>query len=501
MRWLAALCILVGCSRITTTPGDDGSTTTIVLEIGRWPAAQRIDTILISWTQGELTVSDTVAISDAEFPFTYDLQLHGTGPIEIAVDAHDVGSFLVGRGTVELAADAESGKVMLQGAELQVNNVFAGSQFLTDDFEAVGLQLAATAGFDTWMVAFRDECSNCNVYGRRFDGNGIPVYTTFAATVGQFQLNTVAMASTASPALVGLIDRTLAFWDFTDITGTGKGIACRGVDYDGIPTEPVTIMTEAADVVTATWLSNTQTAVVTWQQLNSSQVQVVRTMIVRSDCSPFSLPLTVSATTDSAHRSHVAALDQRVLYAWIVDGEVHIRTGNDLGELFADEKLLLTRNGSEEIDYVRVATWGSDFAVAVRWSTVTGVGPARIEIQRVSPVGMRLGQPILIAADTGSDFASNKAFGIASRPDGTLMVVWHVCSEGPGSCDVYGRIVVDGAPTGKPFIVSTTTQSDQTNPSVAATLDGFVVAWSDFSGTQPDVSGEGVRARIIRPDL
>ena len=497
MRWLAALCILVGCSKITSSSGDDGSTSTVAVEIGRWPAARDIDSLVLNWTQEGVKVTDSIAISDSQFPLSYDLELHGTGPVDLVVDARDAGGNLVGRGTAELPADAETGKVMLQGADFQLNNVFAGSQFLTNDFEAVGLQLASMAGFDTWMVAFRDECTNCNVYGRRFDSIGVPVHTELASGAGQFQLNSVAVMSSSAPAVVGLIDSTLGLWDF-DTNGTDKGIACRAVDYVGLSTQAVTITTEPADVVTAAFLPEVDSAVVTF-----NTPLVVKSMIVRRDCTAASTPLTVSATTSGtgARRSHAAALGSRILYAWIVDGEVHVRTGNDAGQLFADERLLLTRNGSEEIDYVRVAPWGSDFAVAVRWSTVTGVGPARIEIHRVSLNGMRLGDPLLIADDTGSDFASNKSFGIASRPDGVLMVVWHVCPQGPGSCDVYGRIVHGGPLTGAPFIVSTTTQSDQTNPSVAATIDGFVVAWSDFSGTQPDASGEGVRARIIRPDL
>jgi hypothetical protein len=89
---------------------------------------------------------------------------------------------------------------------------------------------------------------------------------------------------------------------------------------------------------------------------------------------------------------------------------------------------------------------------------------------------------------------------IAERPDHALLVVWHVCESGPGLCDVFGRILrPTGAPVGDPFIVPTSTASEQINPSVIALQDSFVAAWNDSSGEAPDRSGTAVRARVITP--
>ena len=83
------------------------------------------------------------------------------------------------------------------------------------------------------------------------------------------------------------------------------------------------------------------------------------------------------------------------------------------------------------------------------------------------------------------------------------MVVWHACREnGDGNgCGVFGRALrADGTPAGDELVIATTTNGDQTNPSVAALPgDAFAVVWKDDSGAAPDISGSAVRARIVYP--
>jgi hypothetical protein len=66
---------------------------------------------------------------------------------------------------------------------------------------------------------------------------------------------------------------------------------------------------------------------------------------------------------------------------------------------------------------------------------------------------------------------------------------------------VYGRILrPSGAAVGDPYVIATSTGSDQVNPSIVA-LDNmsFVSAWNDSSGLDPDPAGSAVRARILYP--
>ena len=149
---------------------------------------------------------------------------------------------------------------------------------------------------------------------------------------------------------------------------------------------------------------------------------------------------------------------------------------------------------------MRVAPWGTGFAVVVRWSSMMSTGPGKIELYKISSTGAIMGTPTLITDKSGSDFASDKAFGVATRSDNSMMIVWHQCTNSVDMCDVYGRFTDPmGTPTGEPFVMSTTTIGDQLNPSVAGLPEGFVAAWNDKSGGEPDSSGFAVRARIIYP--
>ncbi len=88
----------------------------------------------------------------------------------------------------------------------------------------------------------------------------------------------------------------------------------------------------------------------------------------------------------------------------------------------------------------------------------------------------------------------------ATNTGGTTMVVWHVCDDSGSTCDVFGRLLAaDGSMLTDAFIVPTTTDGNQTAPSVVALPDAFAVAWNDESHKAPDQQGTAVRARIVYP--
>jgi hypothetical protein len=114
------------------------------------------------------------------------------------------------------------------------------------------------------------------------------------------------------------------------------------------------------------------------------------------------------------------------------------------------------------------------------------------------------GSPTLITSKSGSDFNSAQGFTIGQREeDGAVMVAWHACdANGDGSgCGVFGRIVrPTGVPVGPAFSLATTTDLDQTDPSVVGLPGGaFAATWRDDSGKEPDKAGSAVRARILYP--
>jgi hypothetical protein len=443
-----------------------------------------------------------VPVADGLFPIYYDVMVEGTaGTLEIEVDATDSDGALVGLGATSTTFGSAQASLWLQGVDFTVNTTYAGNQFITNDFETVGLQLAGSA-FDEWMIGFREDCSSsCNVFGRRFDATGTPKYSNIAGGPQQFAFNIEPTTTAATPALVGTTTDMLAFWDFEQ-AGGGQGIACRSLDSSGAAFAPQPIVNEPADVVTAAYSPFGDRVIVTWQTFTTTQV--IRTMTVTSKCDPLgvaSTPQTVSITTgvSGARRSHVAATNGTIVYVWIVDGELYVRFATDAGTLTATEKRLLAKTATQEIDFVRVVPWGASglYAVAVRWAAPSGIGPGKIEVYPLAATG-DLGPPLLVTDQSASDFASDKAFGLASREDGMLMVVWHTCPTGASSCDVLGRYLSPAHELhGEAFMVPIDSEADQTNPSVAAVGEAFITAWTDASASGPDTGGTSVKARIL----
>ncbi len=455
---------------------------------------------------------DTRTLGMNQFPVTFTVSAPGrSGDLDIKVDALDSNNILVGHGEVTTPLSADTTTVMLDGTDFVVNTDYAGDQFLTDDYEAIGLQLAASSD-GTWMAGFRDSCNmsnQCNIFGRRFDANGIAVTSAVAAGTNAFPITTTLTQSTSTAAVAAAGGKTLVFWDYADTVGTGTGVACRAIDSAGnaLPGQ-LSLAAESADVVTATALSNLNFAV-TWQVFGTSYT--VHTIIVRPDCTPITAVQTLSTdlgTSSGALRSHVAANSGSVLYAWIVEvtndfgGDVHIRTSDNSGTFgTAMDIPLLMHTTDLEIDFVRVMPLGTGYGMVVRWSSPSGTGTAgKIELYRLSSGGQLQGNPTLIADQTGSDFTSDQSIGVATRGDGAMMIVWHQCMSGGVGCEVFGRVVrPTGVPVGAAFVLSTSTSGEQTNPSVAALPMAFVAAWNDSSKLAPDGDSLAVHARILGP--
>lgn len=494
MRALLLIGVLAACG------GDESYT---IVTVNKRAAVHGPVKLEVTLSNAGSMRTDSLDIGSNEFPVTFSISAPGRiGDLGISIDALDATGALVGRGSGTTTVGAPAASVMLDSADFVVNALYANNQFLSNDFEAVGLQLAASNG--TWTAVFREDCTQCTILARRFDSTGKPVRSALAAGDTQFLVNAPDLFTTngSIPATASANGVTIVVWDFFD---TVDGVSCRAIDEQGnATTDELAITNDTADVVTATGLSNGNFAV-TWQTFVSPQY-VVKGVIVTPACNTLQnmTPYTLSATGTSATRSHVASNGNTVLYAWVAGNEAHVRTGPLTGIPLNPEIILVPRTSSMDVEHVRVAPWQDGFALAVRWASTMSTGPGKIEVYRVSTAGTMptlQGSPILITDKSGSDFASNQAFGIAQRSDGALMITWHACPTGPGSCDVYGRILrPTGVPVGEPFVIPTTTGSDQVRPSVVA-LDNtsFAVAWNDSSGIEPDQSGSAVRARILYP--
>src|SRR6185436_7701573 len=92
----------------------------------------------------------------------------------------------------------------------------------------------------------------------------------------------------------------------------------------------------------------------------------------------------------------------------------------------------------------------------------------------------------------------------AGLPDGGFVATW-ADSSGVGDLQPLGlRAQVfnaDGTRSGSEFLVNSTTQNTQDEPTIAALAGGrFVVAWTDYSVTGGDQSVSAIRAQVFNHD-
>ena len=476
----------------------------VVTVTGR-PAVHDASALRVTLANGGTMRTDELVLGSHPFPVTFSISAPGrTGDLGLTVEAVDATGLIVGRGAATATVESTEASVMLDSTDFVINTEFAGDQFPSDDYEAHGFQVTGQAD-GTWTTAYRDRCTApCNMFGRRFDKTGRPVSTKLAAGTNGFPISTELTSSLSTPAIATAGATTLAVWDFDDQVSTTVGVACRAIDAAGmgLPNQLLLASDPSTDVVSITPLTNNNFAV-TWNALITTNV--IRAAIVRPDCTLLGGISTVS-TVAAARRVSVASTTQApgtLMYAWIVDGGVHVRLASNTNAFSTVDQTFLPKTATEVVEAVRVAPMGTGFGVFVRWALSSGSsGPGRIELYRTTSAGTPMGAPIPVTQRSGSDFQSSEAFGVTARADGVVMVVWHSClTNGDGSgCGVFGRAFnASGAPLGAELTIPTTTVGDQTNPSVAPAGDGFVVVWKDDSGQAPDIDGSAIRGRIVYP--
>jgi hypothetical protein len=480
----------------------------VLVKVDARPAVHDARALTITLANGGTTRMDTLALRDHPFPVTFSISSPGrTGDLGIAVDAADETGLVVGHGSATTTLAAPNAAVTLDSTDFVVNTDYAGDQFPSDDFEASGFQLAALPD-DTWTAVFRDSCMTgaCNIFGRRFDQTGKPVQTALSASTNAFVLTTAPTTSASTPAVASGVTTTIAVWDFFDPAGTTMGVACRALDTAGrASADQKAITAESADVVSVAALS-TGNFVASWNTFVTA-TNLIHAAFIKPDCSALVPVLTVSTPADNARRASVASSAAQVLFAWIVDGNLHIRMASNAGGFTSTDAVLVPKTAADEIAHARVAAAaGGGFVIAARWTPLGLTGPGRIELLRVDTAGKLVGPPALItdrtAVDGAANFGNDESFGIASRPDGTVLVAWHTCGDfaDDNLCGVFGRIMRDtGDPVTDTFVIPTTTAGDQKLPSIVGLPDAFVATWSDASSKPPDIAGHSVRARIIYP--
>ncbi|HEU0033277.1 MAG TPA: hypothetical protein VFQ53_21740 [Kofleriaceae bacterium] len=211
-------------------------------------------------------------------------------------------------------------------------------------------------------------------------------------------------------------------------------------------------------------------------------------------------------TLGAQEHPRVAVAGGTVLVAWTdqsglgpdLDATIRARVVSAGGGFQSDDvQVSTTLAGIQE--QVAVAAAADTFVVV--WTDASGLAP---DAAGLAIRGRRLrldGTPL----DT-ADFVINSTIAgdqrepaIAHGSDGRYLVVW---TDAPavGSSEIRGRLLgADGTRIGSDFVVNSTTQGEQLEPTVTATPSGYVVAWTDLGGSLDDPEGKAVRARRLDP--
>ncbi len=491
----------------TSACGSAGHAGYVLVTVDARPAVHDAAAITVTLANAGTMRTDTLMLAGKSFPVTFSVSAPGrTGDLAITVDANDASGLVIGHGSAMTTVTAPAAEVLLDSTDFVVNTDYVGDQFPTDDVHSAGFQLAAQPD-GTWTTVFRDGCmqSACNVFARRFDPAGKPVTTQAAASSNAFVVTARVSDNLTEPAVASSQTATVVAWNFTDPPpATTNGIACRTLSAAGalgadqttiIPNETLPDALEVAALSTGDFL-------VAWNAIpDASSLNVVRAALVKPDCSVSGTVQTVSTGTSFVDRNAVATSDDHALFTWVSSGDLHARTVSSTGTLSPADLTLIPHTATDSIGHARLAAApGGGFALAVRWiSTTSDTDPGKIELYQVTAAGALIGSPALVTDQSGSNFYDG-GFGLASRSDGTVMVVWNVCDSSGSGCTLSGRILqATGEPLTDPLTIATSPGGNQKLPSVIGLPDAFAVVWSDSSMKPPDTAGQAVRARIIYP--
>jgi hypothetical protein len=386
--------------------------------------------------------------------------------------------------------------------EFLVNTTTAGIQY----------EPTITALPDGRFVVVWSDTSNgvdVDIRARVFNADGSPMADEFAvgSTVADQQYE---------PAVSALQDgRFVVTWSDTS-NGTDVDVRARIFNGDGSPSAGefiVTTMTAADQFEPTVATLADGRFVATWAD-NSGASCDIHARVFHADGTPASADFVINSTAArSQYQPVITALpDGRFAIAWTDDS----RSGGDVsslairaavfnpdGSAAKREFLVNSTSAGPQLDPTITALADGRFVVA--WADFSGSGSdpslgairARVFAADFTPLG-----DDFVVNTTTNNYQGQPS--LAALPDGRFVVTWEDFSQSGGDQSwlaIRGQVLnPDGSRWGSEFLVNTTTTDHQYDPSVTGLADGrFAVAWADHSGTGGD-AGWAVHARIFAPE-
>ncbi len=257
--------------------------------------------------------------------------------------------------------------------------------------------------------------------------------------------------------------------------------------------------------------------VVTWQDLSETQFEafnwVIKAQVFSAEGAKVGNEFKVNTRyTDSDVDPDVTALENGgFVITWgdssgppeeygDIQARIFSATGTPAGNQFRFNTSVYE---TQDRPSIAGLTGGGFVAVWEDWGVDLGgaYGPG-VVAQIFTEAGTATGSPILVKAEYLGWVPTPD---VAALENGGFVVTWQDSGGDGGDSDgaaILAKVFdADGNPVGDAFLVNQNTAGAQFSPTVSGLRGGgFVIEWTDYSGTLGDSSNSSIKARIFAPD-
>lgn len=466
--------------------------TAIEVHVAARPGASEVAALEVTVENGGQMTARTFEVGDQSFPLTFTITPTGrTGSVATTLRALDAGGDLrgLGRGQVIIAADeVVTLDVTLEPADFVVNAEVDGDQVLAYGQGKSGHQVAA--GGDRVAVVFVNDCpatDSCPVLVRVLDKDGL------AVSGGDIAVN-IDSAKGSVPAVAATDAGVLVTWQAEDQT-----IRAVALSPDGAVTSAAeTVFGTAGQAATDPAVSALESGeyVVVWSE-EAAGGRILKGQFVDAAGAAAGSAFAISDEVPALASPTVSgAGDGRTFAAgWIADSQVWVRYYNAEGNA-AGAGIAVPGIAGATAQSVRSAMTPGGDMVVVFGATGGDAGAGKYALGRFSPPAAA---PVHGLIDLGPATSAATPPAVAIATTGDMAAVWQG-TDADGAGIWWQPLTADSGQVGQPQPVNTTVAGDQSGPAVAATPEGFAVAWTDDSQQAPDTSLRAVRGRALYRD-
>ncbi|WP_372832414.1 Ig-like domain-containing protein [Pontibacterium sp.] len=351
-------------------------------------------------------------------------------------------------------------------------------------------------GFVAVWSSYRQDADNWGVFGQRYDEEGV-------AVGDEFQINTTADRSQSETAITSLNDGGFVVtWTSYQQDGSAGALMGQRYDADGIAQGSefqVNTHTEGRQANAAISGLDNGGFVVSWvSQGQDGHGDGIYGQLFDAVGNAQGDEFLINSTTtfDQSAPSATSLSDGGFVMAWASQGQdgrgdgVFFQRFDAEGEKVGSESQANSHTFGNQTAPVADAL--SDGGFVIVWESDRQDGSDNgVFGQRFDADGQTVGDEFQINSTTQNNQSSPS---VASLPIGGFVVTWASAGQDGDGYGVFAqRFDMDGNPDGDEFMVNSTVAYDQSEPKVAVQEDGSVII--SWSSDRQDGSGEGIFAQ------